>query len=687
MGGWSRGGFSLCVLLVLLLYGASLPIGRCDLRADGQALLAFLQGLVGATRVMNWSNSTSPCSWDGVGCSTAQDSVETLKLPGSGLYGSIAPGTLGLLSHLQTLSLRSNHLSGNLPDDLANCTRLRRLFLQNNLLSGSMPPFNFSLTPALDVIDLSFNKLTGEIPSSISTLSLKTLLLQNNSLSGTIPQDLGNLVQLNLANNSLSGSIPPGLRNMPSSSFSGNVGLCGPPLQLACVATTSPSPSPSPSLQIPQLNKVTRKLTTLNIILIGLADAVFLLLVGACCLLWYARKQLMGSSASASAEKGETKAGKKGEERAHVKAVDDSKDSFSSVQEPHHSKLVFFQGRELSFDLEDLLRASAEVLGKGGFGTTYKAVLEDGPTVVVKRLKEVSVSRKEFEQQVDFVGRLRHRHLVPLRAYYFSKEEKLLVHEYLPLGSLSAALHGPQKGELDWERRLRIGMGAGKGLAHLHGTNSKAIHGNIKSANVLLHGQYDATLSDYGITPLFSSNLVVGRTTGYRAPEVIETRKVTQMSDVFSFGVVLLEILTGKAPWLMVSELGMDLPRWVQSVVREEWTSEVFDKELLRYENIEEEMVHMLQVALACVSVSPSQRPRIDDVLKMIASVRPRLFQTDSESSPTSSAEYDGGHLQGSQPHTTSPDAQENSNDSTSIDPSPLHHSSQHVESSIGQET
>lgn len=670
------------LLIVLLYYGACIPIVRCDIKAEGEALLRFLNGLEGAARVMNWTNSTSPCSWEGVECNKAQDSVETLKLPGAGLYGRILPATLGSLSRLRTLSLRSNHLSGRLPEDLVNCTQLRKLFLQNNLLSGPIPPFNSTVTPGLNVIDLSFNNFTGEFPSSLSTLSLRILLLQNNSLSGTIPQDLGSLVELNLSNNSLSGSIPSALRNMPSSSFSGNAGLCGPPLKLACEAPASPASSPSPPLQNLQQNKSKRKLTKLDIILIVVADAIFLLLVGACCLLWYSRKQLMSSSSSTAAGKGEAKAEKKGADGAYVKTMDDSKDEFMLAQELQQNKLVFFQGRQLSFDLEDLLRASAEVLGKGGFGTSYKAVLEDGPTVVVKRLKEVSASRKEFEQQLDFIGRLRNRHLVSLRAYYYSKEEKLLVHEYLPLGSLAAALHGIQKGVLNWETRLRIAMGACKGLAHLHATSNKAVHGNIKSSNVLLHGEYDACLSDYGITSLFSANFVVGRTGGYRAPEVIETRKVSQMSDVFSFGVILLEILTGKAPWLMMAELNMELPRWVQSVVREEWTAEVFDKELLRYENIEEEMVHMLQVALSCVSISPLQRPRVHDVLKMISSVRPSLLQTESDSSP-SSASFEGGQQQGSQPHATSLDAlEDNSNGSASTDPSPYHRSSQHVESS-----
>lgn len=106
------------------------------------------------------------------------------------------------------------------------------------------------------------------------------------------------------------------------------------------------------------------------------------------------------------------------------------------------NKLVFFDGGVYSFDLEDLLRASAEVLGKGSVGTSYKAVLEEGTTVVVKRLKDVVVSKREFEVALEGLGRVKHENVVPLRAYYFSKDEKLLVYDFMPAGSLSALLHG-----------------------------------------------------------------------------------------------------------------------------------------------------------------------------------------------------------------------------------------------------
>ncbi|KAJ1437779.1 Protein kinase domain [Sesbania bispinosa] len=298
-------------------------------------------------------------------------------------------------------------------------------------------------------------------------------------------------------------------------------------------------------------------------------------------------------------------------------------------------KLVFFGNSARGFDLEDLLRASAEVLGKGTFGTAYKAVLESGPVVAVKRLKDVTISEKEFKDKIESVGAMDHQNLVPLRAYYFSRDEKLLVYDYMPMGSLSALLHGNKgagRTPLNWEIRSGIALGAARGIEYLHSQGPNVSHGNIKSSNILLTKSYDARVSDFGLAHLVGPSSTPNRVAGYRAPEVTDPRKVSQKADVYSFGVLLLELLTGKAPThALLNEEGVDLPRWVQSVVREEWTSEVFDLELLRYQNVEEEMVQLLQLAVDCAAPYPDKRPSMSEVTRSIQELRRSSLKEDQD--------------------------------------------------------
>ncbi|CAI0393354.1 unnamed protein product [Linum tenue] len=380
---------------------------------EKQALLSFLSQVPHENR-LQWSsnNKSSVCSWVGIECDADQSSVHSLRLPGAGLVGPIPPQTLGRLSQLRVLSLRSNRLSGEIPSDFSNLTLLRSLYLQNNAFSGGFPA---GVTPLarLTRLDLSSNNFTGPIPFAVNNWTRLTgLFLENNAFSGPLPSISAKLVDFNASNNRLNGSIPRNLQRFSAAAFAGNLGLCGGPL---------PPCNPFfPSLQ--PIHKKSKKLSTAAIVLISVGAVLallILLLLLFCCLRRKQRQQQ--------------------QQQSPKPPKDDITGGSADVE---RNKLVFFDGGVYSFDLEDLLRASAEVLGKGSVGTSYKAVLEDGTTVVVKRLKDVVVTKKEFEMQMEVLGKVRHDNVVPFRAFYFSRDEKLLVSEYVAAGSLSALLHG-----------------------------------------------------------------------------------------------------------------------------------------------------------------------------------------------------------------------------------------------------
>lgn len=418
-------------LAALLCFSLPLQI-LADLNSDKQALLEFAAA-VPHLRKLNWNASLSICqSWLGITCDNNGTRVTAIHLPGVGLYGAIPENTIGKLDALKVLSLRSNYLNGILPWDILSLPFLQSLYLHQNNFSGNLPD---SISPRLGVLDLSFNSFTGEIPSAIEKLSrLSVLNLQFNSFSGAIPSvQLPRLRSLNLSHNMLNGSIPMSFNKFPVSSFVGNSHLCGPPLTECSVPSSSPSPSPT----IPgkKISSSSRKLNAGSIAAITVGAASILLLVSLlvffCCLKKKDSRRgsivvIKGKASSIGAKNHETSA-----------------DFGSGVQAAEKNKLVFFEGCSYNFNLEDLLRASAEVLGKGNYGTSYKAVLDEGIMVVVKRLKEVGICKKEFEQHIQVLGKIgSHPNIVPLRAYYYSKDEKLLVHEYMPSGSLSSALHG-----------------------------------------------------------------------------------------------------------------------------------------------------------------------------------------------------------------------------------------------------
>ncbi|KAE8659378.1 putative inactive receptor kinase [Hibiscus syriacus] len=574
----------------LLLWTTLLATATNSDVASVRAALLALRATVGG-RPLLWNLSSSACNWTGVLC--AQNRVVELRLPGKGLSGQL-PIAIGNLTQLRTLSLRFNALSGPMPSGFAKLTSLRNLYLQGNRFSGDIPAFLFSLRNLIR-LNLANNNFAGTIPASFNNLTgLATLYLENNHLSGSIP-DIGlpALVQFNVSFNRLNGSIPKGLSSRPKTAFEGN-SLCGEPL-VSCNGTEN--------------SGTASKLSGAAIA--GIAVGCVMVVLFTLIVLVFLCKR----KGSTKTETRIIAPPRQGEDKA-------TGESDAIAKSSRSKKLVFFGNASRLFDLEDLLKASAVVLGKGTFGTAYKATMEMGVVVAVKRLKDVMASEKEFKEKMEVVGAMDHPNLVPMRAYYFGADEKLVVYDYMPMGSLSALLHGNRgagSSPLNWNTRCGIALGAARGVAYLHSKAPGISHGNIKSSNILLTTTYDARVSDFGLVQFSGPSSTPNRVDGYRAPEVTDARKVSQEADVYSFGILLLELLTGKAPThALLNEEGVDLPRWVQSIVREDWTAEVFDPELVRDQNVEEEMVKLLQLAVNCTVQYPDKRPSMSEMITRI---------------------------------------------------------------------
>ncbi|XP_058110433.1 probably inactive leucine-rich repeat receptor-like protein kinase IMK2 [Magnolia sinica] len=564
-----------------------------------------------------------------------------LDLQHNNLSGSI-PSSLGELSGLEEILLNHNKISGRIPDELGTLSKLRILDLSDNEIDGHFS-VNLCNLSALIQLNLGNNRIENQIPEAVDRLqSLSVLVLRRNQLGGPIPSTLGKisgLSRLDIAENNLIGPIPATIADLAdlgffnvsfnnlsglvplllsekfnSSSFKGNLQLCGYAVSVPCPS----SPPPTSEIQVPQKTHH-RKLNTREIVLIAVGSTLALILlfcsVLLCCLI---RKRTSSAGKSRSASGGAKKAGP---------AIGSEVESGGQVA----GKLVHFDG-PLVFTADDLLCATAEIMGKSGYGTVYKATLEDGNEVAVKRLREkVAKNRKEFEAQADVLGKIRHPNLVSLRAYYVGpKGEKLLVFDFMPKGSLSSFLHarGPHT-HIDWPTRMNIAVGVTRGLIHLH-THENMVHGNLTSGNILLDDHADAKITDFGLSHLVTSAansdaIATAGTLGYRAPELSKVKDATTKCDVYSLGVIILELLTGKSPGDSMN--GMDLPQWVASIVNEEWTNEVFDVDLTSDASSAtgEELLNMLKLALHCVDPSPAARPEVQQVLQQLEQIKPEL--------------------------------------------------------------
>lgn len=492
------------------------------------------------------------------------------------------------------------------------------LDLSYNSLSGTIPQ-SFGSLNYLQVLNLGHNQLTGNIPDSLGGLkAIGVLDLSHNNLQGYIPGALGSLSflsDLDVSNNNLTGPIPSGgqLTTFPASRYDNNSGLCGVPLP-PCGSNTGDHPQASSYSRKRKQQAVAAEMV------IGITVSLFCIF-GLTLALYRMRKN----------QRTEEQRDK------YIESLPTSGSSswkLSSVPEPLSINVATFEKplRKLTFAhlLEATNGFSAEsLIGSGGFGEVYKAQLRDGCVVAIKKLIHVTgQGDREFMAEMETIGKVKHRNLVPLLGYCKIGEERLLVYEYMKWGSLEAVLHDRAKGgvsNLDWAARKKIAIGSARGLAFLHHSCiPHIIHRDMKSSNVLLDENFEARVSDFGMARLVNaldthlSVSTLAGTPGYVPPEYYQSFRCTTKGDVYSYGVVLLELLSGKRP-IDSLEFGDDnnLVGWAKQLQREKRSNEILDPELMTQKSGEAELFQYLNIAFECLDDRPFRRPTMIQVMAM----------------------------------------------------------------------
>ncbi|MCO5549280.1 hypothetical protein L7F22_002748 [Adiantum nelumboides] len=537
-----------------------------------QALMVIKQHLDDPTNALgSWdANSVDPCSWYHVTCPTQRQVVTNLGLP-----------------NLQ--------LSGTLPPEIGNLTNLESLMLENNNISGQLPVEIGKLSKLLS-LDLSNNHISGPLPQSLGQLnSLTYLRLNNNSFSGRFPAWLAHidvLDYLDLSYNNLSGNVP----RLSATTFNiaGNPHLCGYEALRDCPGDPPLSVSPNGPHETGRNAQGRSKIEAIAVGT-GAGSIVSLVLAVSAFMLWRRRR--------------------------NQQIFFDTELGNSEVC---LGQLKRFSFRELQTATENF--HNSKILGRGGFGNVYKACLPDNLVVAVKRLKDRNAAGGEaqFQTEVEMISLAVHRNLLRLIGYCVTSTERLLVYPYMPNGSVASRLK--EKPILDWPTRKRIAVGAARGLLYLHEQcDPKIIHRDVKAANILLDEEFEAVVGDFGLAKLLDHRqshvtTTVRGTVGHIAPEYLFSGQSSDKTDVFGFGVLLLELITGQRAidfGRHSNQRGLVLLEWVKVLQQEKRLEELVDDEL-KLDYLAGELEEMAQIALLCTQFDPADRPKMSEVLRML---------------------------------------------------------------------
>ncbi|CAL9217346.1 unnamed protein product [Arabidopsis halleri] len=571
--------FGLVCLISLVFLFNSLWLASSN--TEGDALHSLRANLVDPNNVLqSWDPTlVNPCTWFHVTCNN-DNSVIRVDLGNADLSGQLVP-QLGQLKNLQYLELYSNNITGPVPSDLGNLT---------NLVS----------------LDLYLNTFTGPIPDSLGKLfKLRFLRLNNNSLTGPIPMSLTNITSLqvlDLSNNRLSGSVPDNgsFSLFTPISFANNLDLCGPVTSRPCPG--SPPFSPPPPFIPPPIVPTPGGYSATGAIAGGVAAGAALLFAApALAFAWWRRR-------------------KPQEFFFDVPAEEDP--------EVHLGQLKRFSLRELQVATDSF--SNKNILGRGGFGKVYKGRLADGTLVAVKRLKEERTPGGElqFQTEVEMISMAVHRNLLRLRGFCMTPTERLLVYPYMANGSVASCLRErpPSQLPLAWPIRQQIALGSARGLSYLHDhCDPKIIHRDVKAANILLDEEFEAVVGDFGLARLMDYKdthvtTAVRGTIGHIAPEYLSTGKSSEKTDVFGYGIMLLELITGQRAFDLARLANDDdvmLLDWVKGLLKEKKLEMLVDPDL-QSNYTEAEVEQLIQVALLCTQSSPMERPKMSEVVRML---------------------------------------------------------------------
>ncbi|KAK2406596.1 pollen receptor kinase [Trifolium repens] len=642
----------------ILIFNIIINFSMTCSMSEAEALLSLKNSFSNSEALDNWIANTFPCTeddkWAGVVCYNGL--VTGLRLGGRGLFGKIDVDALLELKGLRTISLMNNSFTGSIPE-LNRIGFLKAMYLSGNKFSGNIPQEYFQSMKSLKKVWLSNNEFTGVIPSSLAEVpQLVELHLENNQFSGNIPNfNSPSLRKIDVSNNNLEGEVPEGLMRFNQSSFQGNSGLCGEKIGTIC---GKPMEQPNP-IGAHNMNNMTELKNNNDNVYVSMADkskhrslqiigivvtsivlislAIFLIMKSR------KKKEKVEYDDEIGENNGQESINDIGSVEVQVTSSSNSiststnhvkKSPSSRKNSSHGSKgmgeLMMMNDDKGVFGLPDLMKASAEVLGNGGFGSSYKAVMSNGLAVVVKRTRELNGLGKDgFEAEMKRLGRVKHWNVLTPLAYHYRKDEKLVISEYVPRGSLLYLLHGdrgPSHAELDWNTRLKIVQGIAKGMHYLHTelASSDLPHGNLKSSNVLLGPDYEPFLMDFGFINLVHPSSYAQTLFAYKAPEALQHSKVSPRCDVYCLGVVILEILTGKFPsqYLNNGKGGTDVVQWVASAICEGREVELLDPEIASNKKSLSEMQQLIHIGAACTESNPKKRLDMFEAIRRIEGIK-----------------------------------------------------------------